>query len=109
MVQNLNSAALGMLGFRVWGFGVWGLGLGAWGLGFGAWGLGFGVWGLGFRVWFRVLGFLGLWGLGVLGLWGLRVLGYKVLDLTAGSYRSAQPPKRPSTLNPKPKCLTLKP
>jgi len=34
---------LGVGGWGLFGFGVWGLGLGLWGL---AWGLGFGVWGL---------------------------------------------------------------
>ena len=34
----------------IFGFRVWGLGLGAWGLGLGAWGLGLGAWAYGFRV-----------------------------------------------------------
>ena len=43
LVEGLGA----LLGFRVWGLGVWGLGFRVWGLGFR--GLGLRGWGLGFR------------------------------------------------------------
>ncbi|KAJ1483530.1 hypothetical protein T484DRAFT_2579669 [Baffinella frigidus] len=51
-----GGGVFGLLGCGVWGFRVWGLGLG-----FGGWGVGCGVWGVGFEV--GGLGF-GVWGLG---------------------------------------------
>ena len=48
-LPGFGGCGLG-LWVSVWGFVVWGFGLGVWGLGFRVWGLGFRVWGLGVRV-----------------------------------------------------------